>query len=68
MIVADVLHRMFVSAAVLTTVAGMIYVPTKLLDVRKRGQELEVYALKNGISLQEAAVHLGYQKPAPKET
>ena len=66
--IANTLHRTFVTGAVLTTVAGAVYVPLKLWDVRTRGKELEAYALKSGISLQEAAVHLGYQKPEPKET
>lgn len=66
--IANTLHRAFVTCAVLTTTAGLVYVPLKLWDIRSKGKELEEYAFKRGISLQEAAVHLGYQKPEPKET
>ena len=65
--IAVTLHRLFVSAAVLTTAAGIIYLPTKLMYIRTKGKELEEYAAKNGLTLQEAAVQFGYQKPAPKD-
>jgi hypothetical protein len=64
--IGDVLHRLFVSTAVITSVCGIIYIPVKLMDVRTKGKELEAYAIQKGITLQEAAVHFGYQKPAPK--
>ena len=64
--IGDMLHRLFVSTAVVTSVCGFIYIPVKLMDVRTKGKELEAYAIQKGITFQEAAVHLGYQKPAAK--
>ena len=65
---ADLIHRTAVVGLAGTAAYATGFIFVRLRDVRAKSKEVEDCALSNGITLEEAAVKLGYRNAVEKDT